>query len=277
MGRIIMRSRDLFALACIIPALTVITAFFLIPAVQLLVVGASGEAGVSRYLAVLTTPRYRDALVSTVLLSLAVTAATLLIGGIAGIFLARNRFPGHGLLVAILTFPLAFPGVVVGFMVIMLGGRLGLVGAVSEWLGSDRIVFAYSIIGLFVGYLYFSIPRVLLTVMGVAETLDGRLIEAARSLGASPFAVQRDIVLPALVPAFVAAGSICFATSMGAFGTAFTLATRINVLPMVIYQEFTEAANIAMAAVLSVVLGLVAWAMLALARLMGGDSVAATG
>lgn len=272
-----MRTRNSFALICILPAATVITAFFLIPAVQLLIVGSSGEAGLSRYVAVLTTPRYRAALISTVLLSLAVTAATLLIGGIAGIFLARNRFPGHGLLVAILTFPLAFPGVVVGFMVIMLGGRLGVVGQVSEALGADRIVFAYSVIGLFVGYLYFSIPRVLLTVMGVAETLDGRLIEAARSLGAGPFAVQRDIVLPALVPAFVAAGSICFATSMGAFGTAFTLATRIDVLPMVIYQEFTESANIAMAAALSVMLGLVAWAMLALARLFGGDNVAAAG
>ncbi|MGL4635463.1 MAG: ABC transporter permease [Beijerinckiaceae bacterium] len=272
-----MKSRQLFSLACVVPAVVVITAFFLIPAVQLLIVGASGEAGLSRYFAVLTTPRYRDALVSTVVLSLAVTAVTLVIGGIAGIFLARNRFPGHGILVAILTFPLAFPGVVVGFMVIMLGGRLGLVGSISQSLGGDRIVFAYSMIGLFVGYLYFSIPRVLLTVMGVAETLDGRLIEAARSLGAGPFAVQRDIVLPALVPAFVAAGSICFATSMGAFGTAFTLATKINVLPMVIYQEFTEAANIAMAAALSVALGLVAWIILALARLKGGDNVAAAG
>lgn len=254
-----------------------ITAFFLIPAVQLLIVGASGEAGLGRYLSVLTTPRYRDALISTVILSLGVAAVTLVIGGITGIFLARNRFPFHGLLVAILTFPLAFPGVVVGFMVIMLGGRLGLFAGISEALTGDRLVFAYSMTGLFVGYLYFSIPRVLLTVMGVAETLDGRMIEAARSLGAGPFAVQRDIVLPALLPAFVAAGSICFATSMGAFGTAFTLATRIDVLPMVIYQEFTEAANIAMAAALSIMLGLVAWAILALARIFGGDAVAATG
>ena len=42
---------------------------------------------------------------------------------------------------------------------------------------------------------------------------------------------------------------------MGAFGTAFTLATHINVLPMVIYTEFTLEANIAMAAALSFVLG----------------------
>ena len=53
---------------------------------------------------------------------------------------------------------------------------------------------------------------------------------------------------------------------MGAFGTAFTLATGINVLPMVIYTEFTLEANIAVAAALSFVLGAVTWIVLAVAR-----------
>ena len=63
------------------------------------------------------------------------------------------------------------------------------------------------------------------------------------------------MVLPALRPAYLASGAICFATAMGAFGTAFTLATKIDVLPMTIYTEFTLAANIAIAAALSVGLG----------------------
>ena len=64
---------------------------------------------------------------------------------------------------------------------------------------------------------------------------------------------------------------------MGAFGTAFTLATNIDVLAMLIYTEFTLSANIAMAAALSVGLGLVAWAILAVARTFAGDTVAAAG
>ncbi|MGE0613706.1 MAG: ABC transporter permease, partial [Hyphomicrobiales bacterium] len=176
-----------------------------------------------------------------------------------------------------LTFPLAFPGVVVGFMVILLAGRQGLIGEVSKALTGDKIVFAYSMAGLFVGYLYFSIPRVLLTVMAAAEKLDPALEEAARSLGARPAQVLRDVILPALTPAFIASGAICFATAMGAFGTAFTLATNIDVLPMVIYTEFTLNANIAMAAALSIVLGLITWAALAFARTLGGTSVAAAG
>ena len=138
-------------------------------------------------------------------------------------------------------------------------------------------MFAYSISGLFLGYLYFSIPRVILTVMAGVEKLDPRLEEAARSLGAGPWAVHRDVILPALVPAFIASGAIAFATAMGAFGTAFTLATRIDVLPMLIYTEFTLGANLAIAAALSVGLGVIAWAILAVARSFGGTTVAAAG
>jgi putative spermidine/putrescine transport system permease protein len=64
---------------------------------------------------------------------------------------------------------------------------------------------------------------------------------------------------------------------MGAFGTAFTLATNIDVIPMVIYTEFTLSANIAMAAALSIVLGIVTWALLLIARSISGTTVAAGG
>jgi putative spermidine/putrescine transport system permease protein len=257
------------------PALAIFTAFWLLPLTRLAVVGWSGPQGLGAYLAVVTNAQYFRSLVSTVVLSLGVTAATLVVSGVAGLFLTRNEFPGKKLLVAMLTFPLAFPGVVVGFMVIMLAGRQGLIGDVSGWLVDERIVFAYSMAGLFTGYLYFSIPRVILTVMAAAEKLDPALEEAARSLGASPWRVVRDVIVPGLMPALVSAGAICFATSMGAFGTAFTLATKINVLPITIYTEFTNYANFSIAAALSIVLGVITWAALALARSLAGGTVSA--
>jgi putative spermidine/putrescine transport system permease protein len=88
--------------------------------------------------------------------------------------------------------------------------------------------------------------------------------------------VVRDVLIPALRPAIFSSGAICFATSMGAFGTAFTLATEIEVLPMTIYTEFTLRANIAVAAALSIVLGVITWAGLALARTAAGSTVVAS-
>src|SRR5438477_13102727 len=259
-----------------LPGLVLFTAFFVLPMARLAVVGAGGPAGLAAYGAIVSEPRYFRSLLSTLLLAAGVTLLTLAVATIAGVFLQRNTFRGRSLLIAMLTFPLAFPGVVVGFMVIMLAGRQGLIGDLSRLLTAEKVVFAYSMAGLLTGYLYFSTPRVILTIMAAAEKLDLRLEEAARSMGASPWRVVRDVILPGLRPAFLSAGAICFATSMGAFGTAFTLATEIEVLPMTIYTEFTLRANIALAAALSIVLGVITWLPLALARTAAGSSVAAS-
>jgi putative spermidine/putrescine transport system permease protein len=259
------------------PAAAIVAAFFLLPLGRLVVVGAGGHGGFAAYLTVFTNPRYASSLVSTIVLSLAVTVAAVSLSLAAGFFLARASFPGRAFLISALTLPLAFPGVVVGFLVIMLGGRLGIVGDITQALFGHRTVFAYSIAGLFVGYLYFSIPRAILTIMAAVETLDRSREEAARSLGAGPLAVARDVILPGLAPAIVATSAICFATAMGAFGTAFTLATNLNVLPMTIYTEFTLYADISVSAALSVVLGAVTWIALSLARTVAGSTVAAAG
>ncbi len=263
--------------ALFIPAFTVFVAFFLLPLARLAVESSLGPAGVGIYLAAITTPRYFETLVYTVLLSTSVTLVTLFVSGASGVFLTRNDFRGKSLLVSLLTFPLAFPGVVVGFMIILLAGRQGLVGDITQQLFGEKIVVAYSMTGLFLGYLYFSIPRTITTLMASAEKLDRSLEEAARSLGASSWRVIRDVLIPGLLPGFISSGAICFATSMGAFGTAFTLATNIDVLPILIYTEFTLMANIAMAAALSIVLGAITWVALSLARAAAGNTVAAAG
>lgn len=264
-----------FDIAALAPLVIFAAAFLAVPIARLILVAGAGPLGPAAYVAVLVDPRFRITLFNTLALATATTALTLTLSTIAAQFLSGRRFPGRETLLAALILPLAFPGVVVGFMVIMLGGRLGIVGRATEFAFGEKVVFAYSLTGLLVGYLYFSIPRVLMTLMAAMEKMDRGLIEAARSLGAGPFAVQCDVVLPALGPALAASGALCFATSMGAFGTAFTLATRIDVLAMVIYSEFTLSANISMAAALSLSLGLATWLALALARRLAGGAALA--
>ena len=262
-----------FVLLCLTPLLIFSIVFLALPLMRLFLASGESEIGWSIYLEILRKPRYLNTLVLTVLVSLATTFAALAVSTIAGMFLSRNQFKGRGILLSIMTLPLAFPGVVIGFLIILLGGRQGLINQITP----GHVVFAYSVIGLFLGYLYFSIPRVLLTVMAAAEKLDTSLEEAARTMGASPFRVVVDVILPGLMPSLIAAGAIAFATAMGAFGTAFTLATNIDVIPMVIYTEFTLSANIAMAAALSIVLGIVTWALLLIARNLSGTTVAVGG
>lgn len=192
-----------FIRLCLLPLAVTVIAFFLLPMARLIVTGASGPTGLAAYTAILVEPRYRATLINTVVLAVTTTAATLVISTIAALFLQRQRFPGRALLVALLTFPLALPGVVVGFLIILLAGRQGLIGEITSFAFGEKWVFAYSMQGLFLGYLYFSIPRVILTVMAGVEKLDPALEEAARALGASPWAVHRDVILPEIGRAHV--------------------------------------------------------------------------
>lgn len=267
-----MTSSSRLLVTCAAPAVAFFAAFWLLPIVRLFALPA--ESGWATYFAVLTNSRYLQSLLNTIGLSLAVTFVTLVLGALVGITLARLRFAGKPLLLSLLTLPLSFPGVIIGFFIILLGGRQGLVSDVAEWLGLGRITFAYGLTGLFLGYLYFSLPRAISTYTAAASSMDAQLEEAARSLGASRWQVAKDVWIPELAPTTLACGAIVFATSMGAFGTAFTLASKFEVLPITIYNEFTNYANFSLAASLSITLGLITWLSLFLARRAAGPAAA---
>lgn len=259
--------------ACIAPAAVVFAAFWLLPMVQLVLLPAS--QGAATYFVVLTEPRYLQSLVQTTLLSALVTLVSLGVAAAVGLYLGRRWFAGRRLLLAVLTLPLSFPGVIVGFFVILVGGRQGPFASFAEAVYGERITFAYGVTGLFLAYVYFSLPRAIASFTAVVERMEQELEEAARSLGARRWHIVRDVWWPALQPTALAIGAILFATAMGAFGTAFTLASRYEVLPITIYNEFTNYANFALAASLSIALGLMTWAVLFVARRFGGVAIGA--
>lgn len=265
--------RHLLAL-CLAPTGVFFAAFWLLPVVRL--VGLPAEKGWETYFVVLTNSRYLTSLLQTLALSLGVTATTLALGAAVGVFLARRQFAGKRILMALLTLPLSFPGVIVGFFVILLGGRQGPIAQWSQALGLGNWTFAYGLLGLFLAYLYFSLPRAIGTYTAAAQSMDAGLEEAARCLGASRWQVVRDVWLPQLAPTTMACAAMVFATAMGAFGTAFTLSAKFEVLPISIYNEFTNYANFALAASLSIALGLMTWLVLFAARRFGtANAVAA--
>jgi putative spermidine/putrescine transport system permease protein len=259
----------------LLPTLVILGYFFLYPVAFLFYSGlktSGGSLGLDNYLSILTNLRYRRALLNSVFLSTGVTMVTMVLATALAFLLARYSFWGKKVVIALVNFPLAFPGVVVGFMIIILFGNTGVLAQITQPLIGKKISFAYTLTGLFVAYLYFTIPRVALTLISAVKKLDIGIEEAAQSLGASPSVVLRKVTLPMLTPALVAGSALCFATSMGAFGTAFTLAEQFEILPMLVYTETTLSFNIRMASVLSVVLGVTTFLMLTLYRAFGADS-----
>ena len=120
-----------FVLTCLIPLLVFSLAFLTFPLIRLFLASVEGENGWSIYLDIIRKPRYLNTLILTVLVSLATTFAALAVSTTAGMFLVRNKFRGRNTLLSILTLPLAFPGVVIGFLIILLGGRQGLINQIT--------------------------------------------------------------------------------------------------------------------------------------------------
>src|SRR5580700_11183457 len=121
-GTILIMPHKSFVWLCLLPLAVITVAFFLLPMARLVVTGADGPQGLAGYLVILTEPRYRATLINTVLLATATTVVTLVVATVAGMFLQRHRFPGRAVLIEMLTFPLAFPGVVAGFLSTLLAG-----------------------------------------------------------------------------------------------------------------------------------------------------------
>ena len=140
-----------FDILLLLPLAIFVLAFLALPLARLTVAAGDGESGLMAFLAILTEARYRTSLIATLLLAILTTAVTLALATVAAQTLANRHFSGRPLLLSLLTFPLAFPGVVVGFLVILLGGRLGLVGSVTKAVTGTNVVFAYSLVGLFLG------------------------------------------------------------------------------------------------------------------------------
>jgi putative spermidine/putrescine transport system permease protein len=197
--------------------------------------------GRSALAVVLGAGRYRTALVNSLTLSTAAALAACALSLVPSWVLARERFAGRDLLRTAITLPLTFSGVLVGFLMVVLLGRVGAVPKVIGWLtGRERLAgAAYTLGGLFLAYLYFEVPRAVVTLEAAFRRFPGDLDAAARTLGASPLERLLRVRLPLTAPALRSTLAVTFSASMGSFGVALILARRFTVAPLEIYTELT--------------------------------------
>lgn len=209
------------------------------------------------YLAAVTDPFLRSTLVTSILLSAAVSVLSIALCIGPAWLLVRKEFPGKRLFRAVLTIPMAFSGVIIGFLAVIMIGRIGFIPQISAWLIGVPLAeaLAYSLVGLGLAYIWFQIPRATLTLEVAMRKFDWELESAGRSLGASRLQTLRFVLLPLLLPAMVSTVALTFAVSMGSFGVALLLLKRASVFPLEIYNQVYANLAFEMAAAMSVILG----------------------
>lgn len=189
-------------------------------------------------------------------LSAAVAVGSLLLCLPPAWLLARRRFRGQAVLRTVLALPLTFSGVIVGFLAILVLGRLGLLPTLLEALTGRRLLAgsAYTLGGLVAAYVYFEVPRAVLTLEAAFRRLDPEVEEAAATLGAGAWSRALRLWLPLAWPALVSTVAVTFAAAMGSFGVALVLARRLSVVPLSIYTQFTGFLDSGFAAALCLLL-----------------------
>ena len=177
--------------------------------------------------------------------------------------LARRRFPGKFLLDALIQMPMVLPPVVPGYLLLLLFGTQGPIGG---WLKAHfGIVIAFTWQGAALASATMAFPLMVQPVRLALRTIDGRLEQAASTLGAPPWRVFLTVTLPLATPGIIAGAVLCFTRSLGEFGATMAFVGNIpgvtRTLPLAIYSYTHVPGGDAAAmrlAVLSILLALVA-------------------
>jgi len=170
--------------------------------------------------------------------SLLSVALTLPVAYALAWLLARRRFPGRILLDALVHLPLVVPPVVTGWILLVLFGRNGPIGAWLEETFGLVLVFRWT--GAALAAAVMALPLMVRAMRLSIEAVDRRLVEVARTLGARPWRAFLSITLPLTLPGIAAGAMLGFARSLGEFGATITFVSNIpgetRTLPLAIYS-----------------------------------------
>jgi sulfate/thiosulfate transport system permease protein len=204
-----------------------------------------------------TTYQAVHALELTLLMAAIAVPANTIFGVILALALVRGRFPGRGLVNAIVDLPLALSPVVVGLALFLLYGRGGWLGGLADH--GLKILFAVP--GMVLATMFVSLPFVVREVVPVLREIGTDQEQAAETLGASSFQVFRRITLPAIRWAVAYGIVLTTARAIGEFGAVSVVSGRIEgrteTLPLYVQAQF-EQFDVQGAYAASVVLALIA-------------------
>jgi sulfate/thiosulfate transport system permease protein len=188
-------------------AVTYLSLLVLLPIAALISTAFAG--GFGAFWREVTEPESFAALKLTLICSLGVAAVNSVAGVLIAWVLVRDDFPGKRIVNGIIDLPFALPTVVAGLTLLSLYGP-------DSPFGVDV---AGTRAGIVLALAFVTLPFSVRTVQPVIAELDRETEEAAASLGASPAAVLRRIVLPSIAPAMLAGAGLAFARAVGEFGS----------------------------------------------------------
>ena len=216
-----------------LPALLLIASSAVIP----LVVLATSVVRVRDLSAIWSKPGVRDAIFFSTWQALASTFLTLALGLFPAWILTRYQFRGRHIVVALMTVPFVLPTVAVG----------------AAFLAVLPPALHRSTVAILLAHVFFNISIVVRTVGPLWGTIDEHLLEAARSLGASPSQIWRRVILPIARPAIWSSGLLTFLMCFTSYGIVTILGgPGLATLDREIYRRAVPLGDLSGATILAV-------------------------
>ncbi|WKG07849.1 2-aminoethylphosphonate ABC transporter permease subunit [Nocardia sp. PE-7] len=211
--------------------------------------------GTEVWTSVLGSEAFREALWRTVSIAVCATAGCLVLGTFLAVVLAFVPFPGSGLVGRLIDTILTLPSFLITLAFTFLYGTAGAVNAlIAELTGATTPVidFLTTPLGVILAEITYFTPFVVRPVLAAFAQLPREQLDVAASLGASPWRVLRQVVLPEAWPALAAGGSLVLLLTLNEFGIVlFTGAKGVITLPALIYTRGIVTFDLPGAAVLA--------------------------
>jgi sulfate transport system permease protein len=178
-------------------------------------------------------------------LSFGASLVAALINATAGVLVAwvlvRYRFPGRGVVDALVDLPFALPTAVGGIALTTIYSSRGVVGHALERIGIQA---AFSPLGVVIALTFVGLPFVVRTVQPVLADFDVGQEEAAATLGASRFETFRRVILPAILPATITGATLAFARALGEYGSVVFISgnmpNKTEIAPLLIMTKLEQ-------------------------------------
>lgn len=219
------------------------------------VFGESTRPG--KWVEVLGSAQFRDALWRTVAIAATSTLGCLVLGTFLAVILAFVPFPGSGLVGRLIDTVLSLPSFLITLAFTFLYGTAGAVNAAISALSGDPaplLNVLYTPAGVIAAEITFFTPFVVRPLLAAFAMVPRAQLDVAASLGAGPLRVLRSVVLPEAWPALIAGGSLVLLLTLNEFGIVlFTGAKGVTTLPVLIYTRGIVTFDLPGAAVIAAV------------------------
>lgn len=243
----------------IAPGTILLLFFMILPLVNIIwpTIFTETGASLSAYTSFLTDDFNLKIFLRTIRVSVIVTLISAVLGIPTAYFIAGVGKKWKSLLMAITMFPLLTNSVIRSFAWINILGRTGVINNFLIRIGliEQPIALLYTEFAIIIGSVYLFLPTMVMTLVGVMENIEKETLEAAETLGASPFKTFYKIVMPLCIPGVIVGSILVFTGTLTAYTTPQLLGGNQNMMMATfLYQKASTLGDWTSASVIALIM-----------------------